>query len=192
MNLKKSSFIYGYFFLKGCLFVSFNRRLSIIKDDNYSNVTTIFLYLIVNNCLFQRLLFGKLFTYLFLNISTVVKIEKRDGNCKRRGRYVWKDMKIESTVVSGPFMSLFSLFLRIPRRLWNEKPIHNVKLFTCLFFFQSQAESYSYMTFIFQFIPKNIHLCFSKHFHRGVFNFHLLFVVNTVVNLISNLFYRIY
>ena len=163
-------------------------RFSLICDDNCTNVTTVFLFLIVNNCLFQRRIFGKLFTYLFLNISTAVKIEKRVENCKPRGRYVWKDIKIESTVISSPFMSLFSLSLRILRRLCNKNPIHNEKLFSYFFFFQSQTEFSSYMTFIFQFIPKMVHLCFSKHFHRGVCNFHLLFVVNTAVDLISNWF----
>ena len=145
--------------------------------------------LIVNNCLFFLCLFDKQLTHLFLNISTAVKIEKRDENCKHRGRYVWKEIKIESTVVSWPFMSLFSLLQKIQGHLWNKKQIHDVKLFDYLLFFQSQAKSCSFKTFIFKLHPKMVHLCFSKHFHRGVCNFLLLFVGNTAVDFASNSFW---
>ena len=150
------------------------------------NVKTEFLLLIVNNCLFLRRIFSKLMTYFFVNIFTMVKIEKRDENCKHRGRYVWKDIKIESTAISWPFMSLFSISQKILAYLWNKKPIHDVILFVYFFFFQLRAESSSFLSFIPQLHLKMVHLCFFKHFHRGVYNFHLLFVVNTVVDLISN------
>jgi hypothetical protein len=42
-----------------------------------------------------------------------VKIEKRVENCKHGGRYVGKEIKIESTVVSWPFMSFFSVSPKI-------------------------------------------------------------------------------
>ena len=117
-----------------------------------------------------------------------MEIGKRGENWKNRGRYVGKDMEIESTVVFRVFMSLFFLWLKILGYLWNKKPIHDVKLIVYLLSFQSQKESYSFITFIFQLHLEMVHLCFLKHFHHGVCNFHLMFFVNTAVDLISNWF----
>lgn len=142
----------------------------------------------MNNCLIYIIYFGSLSTYLFLNIFTDVEIEKTVENCKPRSRYVWKEIKIEFPSVSRPFMTLFSLFRQIIFLLWDKTPIHRTDLFAWLLFFVFADEFCSIMSLFSNFTSKTVHLSFSRHFHGGVCNFHLLFVVNTAVDLIFNWF----
>ena len=56
------------------------------------------------------------------------------------------------------------------------------------YFFYSRMDFVRFWHLFSNFTLKMIHLSVSKHFHRGVCNFHLLFVLNTKVDLISNWF----
>ena len=91
-------------------------------------------------------------------------------------------------MVSWLFMPLCSLCQKIISHFWNKKPNYYVKLFSYRLFLQSQTKSSSLWHLFSDFIRKMMHLCFLKHFHRGVWDFHGMFVLNPAVDLISNWF----
>ena len=108
-----------------------------------------------------------------------------------RRRKCFKEMKIPSYTYKMFFNTLFYFccsFLQLSR---HKSPIHIVEFSFHRMIFQSKAYFYLFTPFFFNNSSKMDRFCFSKHFLRLRFNFHVMNAKSFAQDLISNIFYSL-
>ena len=104
------------------------------------------------------------------------------------GRFVCEEIKLFFTMISWPFMAFLLFCCDFIGQLFHKTPIRQVELFAQFFFCSFYAVNPFLREIMKEIQQKNHHLLFSKHFHRGRFNFHDIFVLSTTVDLFRNIF----